>query len=147
MNIFTLDYQTRLRAWHDLREKIKDYDIKQKCIEVDNFWQQCPQVSYYLHPIDIPQWPNPWELLADNNYCPYARALGMIYTLVLLGIKEVDLVDAKDDNSEDVVLVLVDNAKYVLNYWPNTVVNNCLQDFTITKRYDVSPIINRIGKP
>jgi hypothetical protein len=147
MNIFTLDYQTRLRAWHDLREKLKDYDIKQKCIEVDNFWQQCPQVAYYLHPIDIPQWPSPWELLADNNYCPYARALGMIYTLVLLGIKEVDLVDAKDDNSEDVALVLVDNAKYVLNYWPNTVVNNCLQDFTIMKRHDVSPIITKIGKP
>jgi hypothetical protein len=71
----------------------------------------------------------------------------MIYTLVLLGIKEVDLVDAKDDNSEDVALVLVDNAKYVLNYWPNTVVNNCLQDFTIMKRHDVSPIITKIGKP
>lgn len=147
MNIFILDYYTRLRAWHDLREKIKNADTKQQCIEVDNFWQQCPMVTHYLHPIDIPQWPNPWELLADNNYCLYARGLGMIYTLMLLGTKDIDFVDAKDDNNEDVALVLVDNAKYVLNYWPNTVVNNCLQDFTIMKHHDVSPLITKIGKP
>ena len=146
MNVFILDYQSRLRAWHELRENLKNSTTEQICIEVDHFWQQCPQVPHYLHPIDINDWPNPWELLADNNYCPYARALGMIYTLLLLGIKDIDLVDAKDDNREDVVLVLVDNAKYVLNYWPDTVVNNCLQDFTITKRYSVSPIITKIGK-
>ena len=145
MNIFTLDYQTRLRAWHDLREKLKDYDIKQKCIEVDNFWQQCPQVAYYLHPIDIPQWPNPWELLADNNYCPYARALGIIYTLILLGITDIDLVDAIDYNSVSVVLVMVDSAKYVLNYWPGTVVNNKLSDFTVVRHYDITPIIQKTG--
>lgn len=141
-----LDYQTRLRAWYDLREKISSCDLREKCIEIDAFWQQCPQVPYYLHPIDMSSWPSPWELLADNNYCSYARALGIIYTLLLLGIKDIDLVDAKDDNNEDVILVLVDNAKYIMNYWPDTVVNNYLQDFTITKRYDVSQIINRMGR-
>ena len=78
-------------------------------------------------------------------YCPYARALGIIYTLILLGITDIDLVDAIDYNSVSVVLVLVDRAKYVLNYWPNTVVNNKLGDFTITKKYNIIPIIQKTG--
>lgn len=145
MNTFQLNYEVRLKNWHDLRANITELDLKAKCIEIDKFWQQCPLSSHYLHPVDVDSWPNPWELLFDNEYCVYARALGMIYTLLLLGVNDIDLVEAKDDNSEDVILVLVDNAKYILNYWPNTVVNNCLQDFKIVKHLDITPIITKIG--
>ena len=62
----------------------------------------------------------------------------MIYTLMLLGITDIDFCQALNDNKEDVNLVLVDHAKYVLNYWPDTVVNNKLQDFTITRTIDIS---------
>jgi hypothetical protein len=78
-------------------------------------------------------------------YCPYARALGIIYTLILLGITDIDLVDAIDYNSVSVVLVMVDSAKYVLNYWPGTVVNNKLSDFTVVRHYDITPIIQKTG--
>ena len=50
------------------------------------------------------------------------------------------LVEATDKTGDDVVLVLVDSAKYVLNYWPNTVVNNKSQDFTIKRHIDVSDL-------
>jgi hypothetical protein len=146
MNTFQTTYEVRLRSWHDLRVKLKNQDILTQCIEIDKFWQQCPLNHHYLHPIDIPDWPNPWELIHDNNFCVYSRALGMIYTLLLLGVNNIDLVEAKDDNNEDVVLVLVDNAKYILNYWPDTVLNNCLQDFNIVKYLDIAPIIRKIGK-
>ena len=145
MNTFQLNYEARLKRWHDLRVTLEQSDIKEKCIEIDKFWQQCPIASHYLHPVDIYDWPGPWELVFDNNFCVYARALGMIYTLLLLGVDTIDLVEAKDDNNEDVVLVLVDNAKYILNYWPDTVVNNCLTDFKISKRLDITPIITKIG--
>ena len=69
----------------------------------------------------------------------------MIYTLLLLGNKNIALVEAKDDNSNEVVLVLVDDAKYVLNYWPDTVVNNQLTDFVITKELDITPLYSKIG--
>ena len=69
----------------------------------------------------------------------------MIYTLLLLGVDTIDLVEAKDDNNEDVVLVLVDNAKYLLNYWPDTVVNNDINDFVITRSLDITPLYNKIG--
>ena len=144
-NIFILDYEARLKTWSDLRNKVVNLPIREKCIEIDNFWQQVPISSHYLHIDFVKDWPTPWELLSDNNYCYYARALGIIYTLWLVGTKNVELIEAKDDNSNEVVLVLVDNAKYVLNYWPGTVVNNDITDFVITRTLDITPLTAKIG--
>jgi hypothetical protein len=145
INDFQNDFYTRLRSWNALREKLTDCDIAEQCIETDRFWQQCPMSNHYLHPHEMDKWPDPWQLLDDNLYCSYARALGMVYTLRLLGIKDVDLVDCLDYNNENVVLVLVDNAKYLLNHWPNTVLNNKLQDFKVVRRYDLSHILKKTG--
>jgi hypothetical protein len=144
-NIFLFDYRTRLKSWVNLREKLDQQPLDKICIEVDKFWQRVPTQNHYLHTDYIKDWPTPWQLLSDNVYCYYARALGMIYTLLLLGNKNIDLVDAKDDNSNEVVLVLVDNAKYVLNYWPDTVVNNNIVDFVITRKHDLTPLYSKIG--
>jgi hypothetical protein len=146
INVFLLDYYTRLREWFKLKENLNGQDLSTICVEVDRFWQRVPISSYYLHPDDIEDWPNPWELINYNNYCYYARALGMVYTLLLLGIKDVDFVEALDDNKEHVVLVLVDNAKYVLNYWPESVLNINLSDFTIVKNISISSLKKKIGE-
>ena len=125
MNVFLLDYYTRLRVWHDLRNSLSQKtDLQKICIEVDAFWQQCPMSNHYLHPDDIEMWPGPWELISDNHYCYYA----------------------KDYNKIEVVLVLVDHAKYIMNYWPDMVVNNNLSEFNITKRIDIETIKRKIGK-
>lgn len=145
INIFLQDYYTRLRAWHSLKESLQDADIQTICVEVDKFWQQAPTSAHYLHPADVVDWPNPWELISDNDYCYYARGLGMIYTLMLLGIKDIDFVEATNYNSENVVLVLVEDAKYVMNYWPDSVLNINLSDFTITKRLNISSLKKKIG--
>lgn len=145
INVFLLDYYTRLREWFKLKEKLNGQDLSTICIEVDRFWQRVPISTHYLHPDDIEQWPNPWELINDNNYCYYGRALGMVYTLLLLGVKDIDFVEALDDNKEHVVLVLVDNAKYVLNYWPEYVLNTNLSDFTITKHIKIDTLKKKIG--
>jgi len=144
-NVFILDYPYRLKSWSTLRSTVSTLPISEKCIEVDNFWQRVPLVNHYLHPDFIKDWPDPWQLISDNLYCNYARALGMIYTLILTDTKNIELVDAKDDNSNEVVLVLVDDAKYVLNYWPNTVVNNQITDFKIIRTLDITPLYNKIG--
>jgi len=147
INIFLQDFYTRLRAWHDLKETLQNADLQTICIEVDKFWQQCPMTNHYLHPADIEDWPNPWNLLNDNDYCEYARALGMIYTLMLLGVNDIDFVDAIDDNANEVVLVLVDSAKYVMNWCPNSVVNTDLTQFKIIHRISTDSLTKKIGKP
>jgi len=146
MNVFLSDYYIRLRNWHELRTSLKDSDIQTICVEVDKFWQKCPMSNHYLHPADIEDWPDPWNLLNDNNYCEYARALGMLYTLMLLGVQDIDFVDAIDDNANEVVLVMVDNAKYVMNWCPESVLNTDLTEFKITRRIDIGVLAKKIGK-
>jgi hypothetical protein len=145
MNVFQLNYNTRLQNWYDLRQTLQNADNATKCLEIDNWWQPAPLVNHYLHPHEVEVWPGPWELLNDNEYCQLARGLGMIYTLLLLGIKDIDFCLGKDDNNEDVALVLVDNAKYIMNYWPDTVISNTLKDFKIVSNIDLKTIITKIG--
>ena len=146
VNVFLLDYYTRLREWFKLKESLVDQDTSTICVEVDRFWQRVPITTHYLHPADTPDWPTPWELISDNTYCRYARGLGMVYTLMLLGVKNIDFVDAIDDNSENVCLVLVDNAKYILNWYPESVVNTCLTEFTSINKIDITPLKKKIGE-
>ena len=68
------------------------------------------------------------------------------YTLSLLGIKDVDLLSAKDYNDIDVVLATVDNAKYVMNYWPDSVVNTKLSEFTDIKYINIDILKHKIGQ-
>ena len=140
MNVFQLNYETRLQAWYDLRQSLKEADVQTRCVEVDKWWQSAPLVSHYLHPHEVSVWPGPWDLLNDNEYCYFARGLGMVYTLLLLGITCIDFCVATDDNSEEVVIVLVDNAKYVLNYWPDSVLNITQQQFKIVQKLDLDKI-------
>jgi hypothetical protein len=140
MNVFQLNYDARLKSWYDLRSQIETTSIQNKCVEIDKWWQYAPLVNHHLHILDSENWPGPWDLLVENTYCTVARALGMCYTLLLTGVEDIDLVEATDNQGEDMVLVLVDRAKYVLNYWPDTVVNNNSNNFSIKRHIDVSSI-------
>ena len=140
INVFQLKFEARLRSWHDLRKSLEDKDIKTSCLAIDNWWQKAPLVNHHLHPNDIDNWPGPWDLLVENNYCQIARGLGMVYTLQLVGIKDIDFCIAIDDNSEECALVMVDSAKYVMNYYPNTVISNSLKDFNVASHIDMTKI-------
>ena len=143
-NVFQLNYEARLKSWYDLRKSLEDSDIKTICLEIDKWWQRAPLVNHYLHQTDIDNWPGPWELLVENNYCQLARGLGMVYTLQLVGIKDIDFCIAIDDNSEEYPLVMVDSAKYVMNYYPNTVISNSLKDFKVVSHVDMTKINKKI---
>jgi hypothetical protein len=144
MNIFQLDYDTRLKEWYNLKQKLIDVNIENKVIMIDNWWQKAPLVNHYLHTHDIVNWPDPWELLVENEYCLVARALGMCYTLYMTDVKDFQLVEATDHLGNDVVLVLVDSAKYILNYWPDTVLNNTLKEFDIKRTIDIGTLLQKL---
>ena len=139
-NVFQLNYEARLKSWYDLRKSLEDKDIATKCLAIDKWWQYAPLLNHYLHPDDIDNWPGPWDLLVENNYCQIARGLGMVYTLQLVGIKDIDFCLAIDDNSEECALVMVDRAIYVMNYYPNTVISNSLKDFKVASHTDMTKI-------
>ena len=144
MNVFQQSYEIRLQSWYDLRSRLENLDTKSKCIMIDEWWQKAPLMSHYLHPHEMGIWPGPWDLLVENSYCVIARGLGMIYTLLLTGISDVDFCIATDDNSEEVAIVLVDHAKYLLNYWPDSVLNNNLAEFKIVQKLDINKIKTKL---
>ena len=143
-NVFQSNYESRLKSWYDLRKSLEDKDVKTSCLSIDNWWQFAPLLNHYLHPNDIDNWPGPWELLVENNYCQIARGLGMIYTLNLVGINDIDFCIAIDDNNEEYSLVMVNSAKYICNYHPNTVISNSLTDFKVTSHIDMTKINKKI---
>ena len=145
MNIFQSSYDNRLQSWYNLRNQIKSLDLSQQCVEIDKWWQQTPLINHYLHPSDLPNWPSPWELLVENTYCTLARGLGMCYTLLLMNITDIEYTLAKDIDGDETPLVLVDNAKYLLNYYPDTVISNNLKDFKVVSKLDIKTINNKIG--
>jgi hypothetical protein len=136
MNVFQLNYEARLSDWYELRVQLEDSSLESKCVEIDKWWQKAPLVNHHLHILDSESWPDPWELLVENIYCEVARAVGICYTLSLLGVNDIELAEATNSLGDDIILVLVDDAKYVMNYWPDTVLSNTLKDFNIKRRVD-----------
>lgn len=134
MNIFQCSFEQRLRDWKTLRKKVVELSTLEKCVHIDKWWQSAPLVNRYLHIHDQSNWPDPWTLLSENIYCILTRGLGIIYTLNMCEINDINLVIANDKQGTECPLVLVDDAKYILNYWPDMILNNCLDDFSI-KRY------------
>jgi hypothetical protein len=143
MNLFQLSYESRLQEWYNLKLTLQEAPKLEKLKKTDAFWQQAPLVSHYLHVSDLDQWPNPWELLVENTYCTLARALGICYTLYMIGEMDFKLVEARDYLGNEDFLVIVEE-KYILNYWPNTVESNEINQFTIKKTIDISGLLSRL---
>lgn len=114
-------YQHRLQAWLDLRALCAELDLETTISTIDQWWQRTPWRPYLLHWDDRQHWPNPWQLLADNEYCDVARALGIMYTIKLLD--RGDLADAVMVSAQQGNLVLVQGGKYVMNWRPDAIVN------------------------
>lgn len=143
MNVFQSNYDHRLRDWRQLRTRIQSLTLAEQCVEIDRWWQQVPFVNHHLSWNDTSNWPDPWTLLSENTYCLLTRAVGMCYTLLMSDVTEIELVHASDSQCEEHYLVLVES-KYVLNYWPNTVLTNKIADFTLKRQLSTTHLKNKI---
>ena len=92
---------------------------------------------------DYEKWPNPWNLLADNIYCDLARALGIVYTMLMLDRKDVGTIQIAETDQGN--LVLVDHGKYILNWGGDRLLNIEPTNFTITKSLDSSELVHLLG--
>lgn len=126
------DFASRLEAWSNLRNQTQSIDLPTALARINTWWFQTPWKPYYLHWDDLPNWPDPWQLLSDNYYCDLARGLGILYTISLLD--HADLTDAELVLTEDDCnLVLVNKRKYILNWDKDTIVNT-IQEANIKKQ-------------
>ena len=120
--IWPKEFADRLEAWAALRARAHTMECQAALETINAWWHQTPWKPYYLHWDDQPRWPDPWQLLSDDVYCPVAKGLGILYTISMLD--RADMADAtlvlteSGDN-----LVLVGKTKYILNWGPDSVVN------------------------
>jgi hypothetical protein len=114
-------FAERLESWNLLRQRCAELDIESAVIEINQWWFQTPWCAYHLHWDDQADWPDPWQLLSDDQYCPLARGLGILYTITMLDredLQDVCMIEHVSDN-----LVLVESGKYILNWDPDQVLN------------------------
>ena len=132
------DFADRLEAWSALRSQVQSMELESALQAINAWWHQTPWKPYYLHWDDQPRWPDPWQLLSDDVYCPVARSLGILYTISMLD--RADMVDAtlvlteSGDN-----LVLVQKRKYILNWSPDSIVNT-FQEVKIRRQLEQQQI-------
>jgi len=116
------EFADRLSAWSALRAQAQSVDCQEALEIINAWWHQTPWKPYYLHWDDHPRWPDPWQLLSDDVYCPVAKGLGILYTISMLD--RADMADAElvlTESGDN--LVLVQERKYILNWSPDSVVN------------------------
>jgi len=114
-------FAERLESWAQLRTQASTCDVESALRQINAWWFHAPWRAYHLHWDDQAVWPDPWQLLSDNIYCPLARGLGILYTITMLD--RADLQDAVLAEVDSDNLVLVDKKKYILNWDTNTILN------------------------
>ena len=115
------NFSERLESWAQLRQQCQTLDSEPALIKINAWWFQTPWTAYHLHWDDQADWPDPWQLLSDDQYCPVARGLGIMYTISMLDredLQDAQMIEYQSDN-----LVLVSQEKYILNWDPDQVVN------------------------
>lgn len=136
--MWPVTFAGRLESWYSMRQQCQVLPVESTLETINSWWFSTPWQPYYLHWDDQPAWPDPWQLLNDNVYCDLARALGILYTISLLD--RADLTDAALVLSQEGHnLVVVAKSKYILNWNPDTVVNNN-QEINICRQLPQSQI-------
>lgn len=79
--MFGKKYEDRLLEWSEFRQSLEHAHDPIK--DVIEFYNVAPTVSIHTDPWDKTTWPDPWELLEENQYCDFCRVLGMCYSLQL----------------------------------------------------------------
>ena len=137
-------YEDRLAAWCQLREANKTNDLPVALLAVNDFWQQAPISTHYLHWDDRRTWPDPWDLLADNIYSSLAKALGIVYTLHLIerpDITNMQLAQSRDGNDN---LVLINQGLYILNWAWGEMLNISSEQVDIKRVLEANEVTKNI---
>ena len=79
--MFSQAVDERLSAWVSHRETLDNADNPLN--ELCEFWKNAPFLPYNrkIDPFCQRDWPTPWEIIVDNKYDDFTKALMMAWTL------------------------------------------------------------------
>ena len=82
--MFDKQFEERMSLWREFRKTLETTpDPIQDTID---FYNKAPMCSIAADPFTPSTWPDPWELLQENNYCPFVKILAICYTLQLTDV-------------------------------------------------------------
>jgi len=125
-NFWHLRVNERLTQWRHFRQQLDAMSFQEALQEVNTTWSKAPYIEYYMDESDPSNWPDPWTLLAENQYCDCTKALGMLYTIYFTAHRRDDLellVYYNYKKNDRYHVVSINNGKHILNYWPQELVN------------------------
>lgn len=109
------EIELRLDSWRNLRKILEE--VENPLQIVCNYWKNVPFIPYNhnIDRIDYELWPTPWEIISENRYDDFTRAVMIAKTLQLT---------AKFSDSAILIKTMIDNEKnieynivYVDNIW------------------------------
>jgi len=124
--MFNLPADDRLSAWARLKQDLETSTTPFE--DVVKFWSDAPFIPYNknVDPFNQRDWPTPWDIIVENRYDDFTRALMMANSVKLtnrfkdLSISIETRVDSSQNKSYNIVII---NEESVLNYIDNEVVN------------------------
>ena len=126
--MWKLDASERIARWRDFRNSIENLPLDEALYQTMQFWNSAPFTPYYLDPLSLENWPDPWTLIYENYYCDVAKVLGIVYTIVLTEHKknlDIEIRVYKDPNTRhEYNLAWINQGKYIVNLIDNEIVNN-----------------------
>jgi len=120
--MFDKSVDQRLTSWINFRKSLDTSETPLQ--DVWDFWHVAPFIPYNknIDPYYQRNWPSPWEIIAENKYDEFTRALMIAWTLKLTNkfaetkIEIRTLVDNKFNREYN--LVYIDD-NWVINYNDN----------------------------
>lgn len=120
--MFEKSIDERLSVWVSFRADLSKNN--QPLEAVWEFWKSAPYIPYNrnIDPFNQKKWPNPWEIIVENKYDDFTKALMIAWTLKLSENYKNNLIELKTliDKNRSLTynIVCIDNT-WVLNYSDN----------------------------
>jgi hypothetical protein len=117
--MFNLPVDDRLSEWINHRKKLDE--TKDPLQEVWDFWHQSPFIPHNrgIDPYHHRSWPSPWEIIEENKYDDFTKALMIAWTLKLTNKFKDSKIELKtfvdSARTREYNLIYVDDS-WVINY-------------------------------
>ena len=79
--MFNKKFELRLKDWKSFRDTLESSDDPIQ--DTINFWNTAPIGFIAADPYEQSTWPDPWEMIEENIFCPFVKILAILYTLQL----------------------------------------------------------------
>ena len=142
--MFNLSVEDKLSSWAGHRSALENSN--DPFMDVFSFWNSAPFIPYNknIDPYNKKDWPTPWEIIAENKYDDFTRAIMMAYSIKYTqrfknsAIEVRTLVDKNKNHCFNVVCIdnewaIDDGGVIPLNSIPDSVLIENLIEVTVPR--------------